>query len=883
MNKQSFGLNDWMIRWFFLSFLALFHLPTIFGEVFDSTRLTPVTLVDTLDQPMELAVADDGRIFFIELNGQFRVFNPKDQSVSLIHKFDVARKGEVGLIGLALDPNFSDNNWVYLQYSPIGLTSQRTSRFTLQGNKILKGSEKKLIEFHEPFGTGSHHAGSLEFGPEGYLYISTGDDTSPGGDSKGYAPIDDRPGQHRLSAEKSSSNPFSHNGKVLRIQPMDAGGYEIPDGNLFPKDGSKGLPEVYVMGCRNPWRINLNQKTGTLYFGDVGPDAYLEGERGPAGHDEINQVKQAGNFGWPYFVGNNFAYPMRDFNTSELHPPQNPQAPVNQSSFVEEPITLPPANPAFIWYRTRGTPEFSILRGGGRTACAGPVFHYDPKLKSETKLHKHFDNCLFIYEWTRNWIFAARLDEDEKLVKLEPFMPDYPFIRPIDMTLGPDGALYLIEYGTTWGKNEDARLIRIDYIRGNRPPVAKISADQTAGKAPLTIRLSSKGTEDPDKGDTLSYEWRKVPGDDSILSTSPNPTLTLEDFGNLKISLTVRDVAGASVETTLPISVGNGPPSVKIVSPQNGDFFEFGQPIHWQVVVTDEEDASIDSNRIKLAYKVAFGPSGKQPKSLQGEIHPGLGSMKASDCFNCHSVEQQLVGPSFSAISQKYQGVKKARNEAAQRIVNGSSGVWGQIPMMPHPQHSINVAREMVDWIFSLGQEQDSVLRGNSGSLIVEKPKGAQNPNQSLLLLEASYMDGGALPVAPLRGSQLIQLRPREIQGIDADSHQGVTLSGKVVGHIGHGSYLCYKGINLTGITEVVAKVASAGAGAEVQLRIGSSKGKLIGKTLVRPNGSWSEYFDQHATISPTAGRHDLYVCFHKPGRNGLMNLASLQFNQNTQ
>ncbi|MDA8988949.1 PQQ-dependent sugar dehydrogenase [Opitutales bacterium] len=873
MPKSLFSL---LIYW--LSFIYL-H-----ADSFDPGRLTAVTLLEQLNQPMELAVAPDGRIFFIELNGEFRVLDPQKGEPALIRKFEVARRGEVGLIGLALDPNFENNNWVYLQYSPIGLTSQRTSRFTLQGNKIEEGSEKKLIEFHEPVGISSHHAGSIEFGPSGCLFISTGDDTSPGGDSKGYAPIDNRPGQLRLSAEKSSSNPFSYNGKVLRIRPMDDGGYEVPAGNLFPKDGTKGLPEVYVMGCRNPWRINLNQKTGTLYFGDVGPDAYLEGERGPAGHDEINQVKQAGNFGWPYFVGNNFAYPMRDFNTSELHPAQNPDAPVNHSLYVEGNLTLPPAKPAFIWYRTKGTPEFKILRGGGmrsrafgRTACAGPVFHYNSKLKSETKLPKHFDNCLFIYEWTRNWVFTARLDKNEELVDLEPFMPDHSFIRPIDMEFGPDGALYLIEYGTTWGKNENAKLVRIDYIRGNRPPVAKISADQTAGKAPLTIRLSSEGSQDPDKGDTLSYEWRKIPGDDSILSTSHNPTLTLEDFGNLKISLTVKDAAGVSAKATLPVSVGNGRPSVKIVSPQNGDFFEFGKPIEWVVEVSDEEDVSIDSNRIKLAHKVAFGSSSKQPTSLQGEIHPGLGSMKASDCFNCHSVAQQLVGPSFSAISEKYQGVKKARNEAAHRIIHGSSGVWGQIPMMPHPQHSSKVAREMVDWIFSLGQEEDSVQRGNSGSLIVEKPK--DTPNQSLLLLEASYMDGGALPVAPLRGSQLIQLRPREIQGIAADFHEGVILSEKVVGHIGHGSYLCYQGINLTGITEVVAKVASAGAGAEVQLRIGSSKGKLIGKTLVSPNGSWSEYFDQTTTISPTAGRHDLYVCFHKPGKNGLMNLASLQFN----
>ena len=317
----------------------------ISSEKFDPGRLTVTTVYDQLDQPMELEVAEDGRIFFIELNGEFRVFLPDTEEAILIYKFDVARRGEVGLIGLALDPDFANNGWVYLQYSPIGMTSQRTSRFTMQGNKLIKGSEKILIQFHEMFGVSAHHAGSLEFGPDGCLFISTGDDTSPGGDSKGYAPIDDRPGKHPLSAEKSSSNPFSHNGKILRIRPTADGAYEIPEGNLFPRDGSKGLPEVYVMGCRNPWRININQKTGTLYWGDVGPDAYNESELGPAGHDEINQAKKAGNFGWPYFVGNNFAYPIRDFNTSELSSPNNPLAPVNRSRYVEGNITYPRPTP----------------------------------------------------------------------------------------------------------------------------------------------------------------------------------------------------------------------------------------------------------------------------------------------------------------------------------------------------------------------------------------------------------------------------------------------------------------------------------------------------------------------------------------------------------
>lgn len=84
-----------MFSWIIFSF-ALLLLPTIYADSYDPGRLTPVTLVDTLDQPMELAVSQDGRIFFIELNGQFRVFDPKEGSVSLIQKFAVARRGKLG-------------------------------------------------------------------------------------------------------------------------------------------------------------------------------------------------------------------------------------------------------------------------------------------------------------------------------------------------------------------------------------------------------------------------------------------------------------------------------------------------------------------------------------------------------------------------------------------------------------------------------------------------------------------------------------------------------------------------------------------------------------------------------------------------------------------
>ena len=851
----------------------------VLAEKFDPGRLTATTIYDKLDQPMELEVAKDGRIFFIELNGEFRVFLPETQEAVLIHKFDVARRGEVGLLGLALDPQFSQNGWVYLQYSPIGLTSQRTSRFTLQGNELVKDSEKVLLQFHEMFGVSAHHAGSLEFGPDGCLFISTGDDTSPGGDSKGYAPIDDRPGKHPLSAEKSSSNPFSHNGKILRIRPTDDGSYEVPEGNLFPRDGSEGLPEVYVMGCRNPWRININQKTGTLYWGDVGPDAYNESELGPAGHDEINQAKKAGNFGWPYFVGNNFAYPIRDFNTSELSPPNNPQAPVNRSRYVEGNITLPEAHPAFIWYRSRGTPEFKELGTGGRTACAGPVFHYNDELESKTQLHSHLDNSLFVYEWTRNWIFTARLDGNENLVKLERFMPDRKFIRPIDLTFGPDGALYLIEYGTTWGKNDDAQIVRIDYLRGNRTPQIQLSANQTAGKAPLVVDLSTHGTYDPDQGDQLTYEWRKVPGDGSILSTEPNPTLTFADFGNHQVKITVRDQKGGYSEASVSISVGNSPPQVALTYPQDGDFFEFDQPIAWKVDVSDQEDTEIEVTRVTLQQEIRPQNGSPMPSTLQGEQAPGLNLMKKSDCFNCHSVDQKLVGPTFTEIAMRYDGVKKAKNEAAQRILHGSSGVWGQIPMMPHPQHNLIEAKQMVDWIFSLSTNDQSTQTGTAGSIKPNRPDKFSGNAGYNLFLEASYLDRGVLPVAPLRGTQMIRLRSKTVHGSSADHHQGVKLSKSAVSQIGHGDFISFKNINLDGIKKVSARVASGGAGGERHLKLGSPRGEIIGKAIVQANGSWKDYIEQEFELEKCEGRHDLYVCFHNPGvGNGLMNFASLRF-----
>ena len=149
--------------------------------------------------------------------------------------------------------------------------------------------------------------------------------------------------------------------------------------------------------------------------------------------------------------------------------------------------TLPPPTSAFLYYPYGDSAEFPELNGpGGRTACAGPVYHFSEALHSNAKFPVEYDRSLFIYEWSRHWIKVVHLDENNNVSRIEPFMPNHRFVRPIDMAFGPEGALYVIEYGETWGVNSDARLLRIDYLRGNRAPVVVASVENNIGKEPLT-------------------------------------------------------------------------------------------------------------------------------------------------------------------------------------------------------------------------------------------------------------------------------------------------------------------------------------------------------------------------------------------------------------
>jgi cytochrome c len=568
----------------------------------EENRFTKVVLAEKLNEPVELAVLPDGeRVLFIERRGAVNLYSPATQRYTRIATIPVSTKylngndAEDGLLGLAADPSFASNGWIYLYYSPAGPDPKNVlARYTMKGDSLDLASAKIILEVPVQRDECCHTGGSIAFDRDGNLYVSTGDNTNPFG--TGYAPIDERPGRAPWDAQKSSSNTNDLRGKILRIRPQADGSYTIPDGNLFPEAGltPRTRPEIYTMGHRNPYRIAVDKRTGFVYWGDVGPDASLDSaERGPAGHDEIGQARRAGNFGWPYFVADNKAYFDVDFATMKARGQFDPARPVNRSRNNTGLNELPPAQKAFIWYPYGPSAEFPALGDGGRTAMAGPVYYRDDFRNAARPFPEYYDRKLFIYEWMRGWIIAVTMNANGDYVSMERFMASHKFANPIDMEFAPSGDLYLLEYGTKWFQgNEDARLVRIEYNAGNRTPVVAAAVNRAAGATPLRVELSSAGTIDLDE-DELRYEWTISRRDGTVLRrlAQPNPSFTFARPGAHTASLVVTDAQGARDSAQVEIAAGNEPPRVEIdLEGSNRSLFFAGVALPYAVPVDHREN-----------------------------------------------------------------------------------------------------------------------------------------------------------------------------------------------------------------------------------------------------------------------------------------------------
>ena len=243
-------------------------------------RLTPV--VSGLDSPVYVTQpAGDPRLFVVEQTG--RIVIVQDGKLLPTPFADLSKLvtagGEQGLLGLAFDPQFARNGRLFVYYTARNAHEQVWELRAKNGANTISGFRRLLLDMSDPYA--NHNGGNLQFGPDGYLYIGTGDGGS-GGDP-----------------QNRSQNVQSPLGKLLRIdveQHPSGRPYAIPPGNPYAK-GGRGLKLLYAWGLRNPWRYSFDRSTGDLWIGDVGQDSWEE-------VDHVAKGKaRAANFGWSRYEG----------------------------------------------------------------------------------------------------------------------------------------------------------------------------------------------------------------------------------------------------------------------------------------------------------------------------------------------------------------------------------------------------------------------------------------------------------------------------------------------------------------------------------------------------------------------------------------------------
>ncbi|MFY0608277.1 MAG: PQQ-dependent sugar dehydrogenase [Cyclobacteriaceae bacterium] len=788
----------------------------------EENRFAKEVFVDNLFEPTELEVLPNGNLLFSQRRGAIKLYDFETNKLSLLDSIPVHSKYEDGLMGLALDPQFSSNKWIYLYYAPPGeVPVHFLSRFDYSSKGL--SNEKIVLKVDVQRDECCHTGGSVEFGSDGLLYLSTGDDTNPFA-SAGYAPIDARPGRSAWDARRSSANTNDLRGKILRIKPKPDGTYSIPKGNLFEDDDPRTRPEIFVMGCRNPYRISLDSKRDWLFWGDVGPDAGANNpKRGPRGHDEFNVALKAGNFGWPLFVADNQPYRVFDFETNVSGEHFVPEMPINNSPNNTGLDTLPPANPAKIFYPYANSEVFPQLKTGGRNAMAGPVYYSD-QYDARGKYPSYFDGRVFYFDWMRGFIFSLELDENGNPIDWYPFMPNTEFNNLIDLSFGPDGQLYFIEYGTGWfTQNKNARLGRLKYTGGNRPPIIRSETTPLKGALPLKVTIDASGSEDYDQ-DRLTFIW-DLDGEtfqDSVFQyefTKP---------GVYYPKLTLKDNKGNKSAQQFVVEVGNDPAKVAINIEGNRTFFWEGREIDYQVSVTDLEDGSLGNGiaASDVDFDIMHFQSQDKAEVLghKKPVSNGLTLIGSLDCKSCHKTDGPSIGPSYTAIAEKYAGKPGSKDYLSNKIIVGGGGVWGEVAMSAHPDLSDEEASTIVNYILSLAKTESLPLAG-----MYKADKSSGN-----YLFSASYTDQGKESLRPISVTQNIWLQHNQVDPARYDYINGPkpTNSGKGLAQITDESWFGFKSVDLTGIGALVFNLRFT-SDATMSLRADSPDGQELGKAML--------------------------------------------------
>ncbi|MEP7338039.1 MAG: PQQ-dependent sugar dehydrogenase [Acidobacteriota bacterium] len=230
---------------------------------------TESLVAGTMASPTAMAIAPDGRIFVCQQGGQLRVIANGSLLATPFVSLTVNSTGERGLLGVAFDPNFAANNFVYVYYTATTpAIHNRVSRFTANGNVAMVGSEVVLLDLNNLSAT-NHNGGAMHFGLDGKLYVAVGENAVP-------------------SNAQTLTNLL---GKMLRINTDPAN--LIPTDNPFFAQATGNNRAIWALGLRNPYTFNFQPGTGRMFINDVGQSAT----------EEINDGIAGSNYGWPNCEG----------------------------------------------------------------------------------------------------------------------------------------------------------------------------------------------------------------------------------------------------------------------------------------------------------------------------------------------------------------------------------------------------------------------------------------------------------------------------------------------------------------------------------------------------------------------------------------------------
>ncbi len=524
-------------------------------------------------QTVGFTFAPDGRVFVWEKPGIVKIV--KNGETLPTPFIDISTRvnqvGDRGLIGLALDPNFSSNGFVYLLYvfEPNGNpadTAPKTARLTrVQANPAnldvaLPGSEVVLMG---KIGTGpcssfpvgsdcmgsdsaAHTVGTVKFGIDGKIYVGMGD-----GASFDFA--------DQLAFRSQDLN--AYNGKILRINPD---GTAPSDNPFFDGNVNSVKSKVYAYGLRNPYRFTHKPGTSELYIGDVG-----------SGHfEEINRGRGA-NFGWPCYEG------------TTTNPGFQTAFPAQCAPIPASAITQPIHN---------------YINNGG-AAIVGGTFY------SATNYPVKYRGSLFFADYVQGFIQRLVFDANNNVSSSQSFATNIN--SPVHLEQGPDGLLYYLSI-------VGGEIRRIKF--SGTAPSAAASMTRPSVTDPYTIIFSSNGSSDP-AGSALTYLWDFG---DGTTSTTANPTHTYVTTGvkTFVAKLTVTNALGLTASTTINVVVGSRPPLATITSPANGITPKAGDTIIFTGTASDP-DETLPASAMKWSVLLHHNT----------HIHPGVTATGASGSF----------------------------------------------------------------------------------------------------------------------------------------------------------------------------------------------------------------------------------------------------------